>query len=287
MNRVGCAAALLILGWMTPSALAAPSAASSEVARQLSTAQLRVAEVESQLVAAEVQIQQLQEWVSHQGRFEADRLENLDQVNAEVARLRGSLEVVQFELSQARQALEEQQVAQEKRQLHDESRLAQIEKFLGIKPPPPPTNEDLGIEGGSTGVATASTPDAAPAELPADASGKLELAVEHIEAGRQTVARAILLAALEQHVGSKDVPEIRYRLAETWFNEKKYASAVSEFNKVINNHPSSEWACWSYYRQGESFELLGKKDGAKAFYSGATEGACKGSDAAAKAKAKL
>ena len=272
---------------LSTAAFGAPPTTSSEVARQLSTAQLRVAEVESQLVAAEVQLKQLQEWVSHQGRSEADRLENLDQVNAEVARLRGSLEVFQFELTQLRQSLDEQQLAQEKRQLHDENRLAQIEKFLGVKPPPPPTDADLGLESSTGGTAAAGAEAAAPAEMPANASGKLELAVEHIEAGRQGVARAILQSALEQHVGAKEIPEIRYRLAETYFNEKKYASAVSEFNKVINNHAGSEWACWSYYRQGESFELLGKRDGAKAFYAGAVEGACKGSDAAAKAKSKL
>jgi TolA-binding protein len=260
------------------------------MARQVSTAQLRVAEVEAQLVEAELQIEELQEWVSHQGRSAADRLENLDQVNMEVARLRGAIEVMQFELSQVKQAVDEQQLGQEKRQLHAELRLQQIETFLGVTPPPPPTDADLGLAEGTTEGDEGQTDGAAevaPAEVPEDADGKLELAVEHMAAGRQGVARAILKGAVAAHVGSSEMPEIRYRLAETYFNEESWAAAVSEFNKVINNHPSSEWACWSYFRQGEAFEALGKGDGAKAFYAGATEGACKGSDAAAKAREKL
>ena len=284
-----------MLAWLiaaTALLLAAPAFAApnptSEMARQVSTAQLRVAEVEAQLVEAEVQIDQLQEWVSHQGQSQADRLENLDQVNAEVARLRGAIEVMQFELAQVKQAVEEQQLGQEKRQLYDELRLSKLESFLGVTPPPAPTDADLGM-GPSDGTppADGTGEPEAPADVPADANGKLELAVEHMAAGRQGVARAILKGAIAAHVGSKEMPEIRYRLAETYFNDESWASAVSEFNKVINNHPSSEWACWSYYRQGEAFELLGKRDGAKAFYAGATEGACRGSDAAAKAREKL
>ena len=273
-------------------ALAAPATASSEVARQLSTAQLRVAEVETQLVQAEVQLKQLQEWVSNQGRSEADRLENLDQVNAEVARLRGSMEVLQFQLTELQQAMEDQQLSLEKRQLYDEMRLTQIESFLAVQPPPPPTAADLGLEpaegdGTPTDGAVAGEPAEAPTDIPEDAEGKLELAISHMEAGRQAVARAILNAAVEAHVGSPEMAEVRYRLAETWFNEEKWAPAVSGFNKVINNHAGSAWACWSYYRQGEAFEAMGKPDGAKAFYAGATEGSCRGSDAASRAKAKL
>jgi TolA-binding protein len=273
------ALAALVAASLVGVAEAAPATASSEVARQLSTAQLRVAEVETQLVQTEVQLKQLQEWVSNQGRSEADRLENLDQVNAEVARLRGSMEVLQFQLTELQQAMEDQQLSLEKRQLYDEMRLTQIEKFLAVQPPPPPTAADLGLAADGAQPA-----DVAPGDIPADADGKLELAISHMEAGRQAVARAILTAAVEAHTGSPEMAEIRYRLAETWFNEKKWAPAVSGFNKVINNHAGSEWACWSYYRQGEAFEAMGKPDGAKAFFAGATEGSCRNSDAAAKAK---
>ncbi len=283
------------------------SAASSEYARQVSTAQLRVAQLETQLVEAELRIEQLEEVLREQGKSEATRIENLDEFNAEITRLRGAIEVLSFESGEVKRAVGDQQLSQERRQLHDEMRLAQVESFLGVKAPPPPSDADLGIAEGSIGIGvppigTRDPPDpsggeggedgedgedALPADMPVDAAGKLELAAHHMGAGRQKVARAILTAAISMHVGATEMAEVRYRHAETFFNEEDWRGAISEFNKVINNHPSSPWKCWSFFRQGEAFESMGQAEGAKAFYRGATEQDCKSSDAAKEAKKKL
>ncbi len=292
-------ALLLALLAAGPASAGDPSA---EYARQVSTAQVRLAQLEALLVEAELRIEQLEEVIRQQGRSEQSRLENLDQVNAEVARLRGSIEVLQFETTELKRAVRDQQLEGERRQLHAEMRLAQIEKFLAIKPPAPPTDEDLGL--GSLDDGTDATTDGTdgadgaddgagtdeatlPDDVPEDAAGKLELAISHMEAGRQGVARAVLRAAIEQHAGAAEMAEIRYRYAETFFNEGDHRSAISEFNKVLNNHPDSPWKCWSFFRMGEAFEALGQVDGAKAFFKGATERECKSSDAAKKAKEKL
>lgn len=284
-----------LLALVAPAAHAGGSAVTAEYARQVSTAQIRLAQLEALLVESELRIEQLEDVIRQQGKSEADRLENLDQVNAEVTRLRGAIEVLQFEGAELKRVVADQQVAIERRQLHDEMRLAQIEKFLGIKPPPPPTDADLGLaatDGGSPPVPAPAPTEGAPEEvdpgtIPETASGKLELAVQHMEAGRQGVARAVLKAAIEQNVGATEMDEIRYRYAETFFNQEEWRAAITEFNKVINNHPSSPWKCWSYLRQGEAFEKLGKAEGARSFFTGATEGSCKSSDAAKEAKKKL
>lgn len=283
--------------------LSAPSlagaSATAEYARQVSTAQVRLAQLEALLVESQLRIEQLEEVIRQQGKTEAAKLENYDQVNAEVVRLRGAIEVLQFESAEIQRLLTDQQISGERRQLHDEMRLAQIEKFLGIKAPPPPTDAELGLvvtEGGATGGTSTSprpgapggpSDPAVPADVPSTASGKLELAAEQMAAGNQGVARAILKAAIEQHAGVSEMDEIRYRYAETFFNEGDWRAAISEFNKVINNHPSSPWKCWAFFRQGEAFEKMGQAEGAKAFYKGATDGTCKGSDAAKEAKEKL
>jgi TolA-binding protein len=130
-------------------------------------------------------------------------------------------------------------------------------------------------------------PDVGAEPMPDTASGKLELAAKHMAEGRNPVARAILKAAIDQHVGAPEMDEIRYRYAETFFNEQDWKQAISRFNDVINNHPNSSWKCWSFFRQGEAFEALGKPDGAAAFYHGATEGFCGSTVAGRKAKEKL
>jgi len=294
------------LAWAVPAQAADPSA---EVSRQLTTTQLRLAQLEQLLVEAELRVEQVEEVIRTQGRDEQSRLENIDQVNAEVARLRGAIEVLEFQAGEVKQSLTDFQLETERRQLHAEMRLAQIESYLKIKPPPVPTDADLGIterassrsdEGRTSASAASPTPaplerDGEPAEdpempasLPQSAKDKLELAVGHMAEGRQTVARAILAEAIEAHPGAEEMAEIRYRHAETYFNEGDYKGAIKEFNKVLNNHPKSDWRCWSMYRMGESFERLGKGSGsARAFYKGATDRGCKNSEAAKLAKDKL
>ena len=275
----------------------AGSQATADYARQVSTTQLRLAQLEALLVESQARIEQLEGVIREQGRSEAEKLQNLDQVNAEVTRLRGAIEVLQFDVAEVKRAVKEQQLQAEKRLLYGEMRLAAIEKMLSLKPPPPPTDAELGLVAAGTAPAPgtpAPDPGATPAAtdpatptVPDTAAGALELAADHMTAGRHAVARAILKAAIEQHVGAPELDEIRYRYAETFFNEQDWKQAISRFNDVINNHPTSPWKCWSFYRQGEAFEAMGKAEGAAAFYKGATEGSCKSSDAARKAKEKL
>lgn len=261
------------------------SAVTSEYARQVSTASVRVAQLEQQLVASQDRIAQLEEVIRLQGQSEAARLENLDEVNDEIARMRGAIEVLQFERDQLKTGVTEQQLVQEQRQLQDEARLRQIEKLLGVTPPPPPPAPD-GLPAPAPGT-PATEPEPAMPDLPADAAGRLEAAIGHMEAGRHAVARVILQRALTENAGAPEIPEIRYRYAETWFNEQRWREAILEFQKVPDNHATSDWACWAYFRQGESMENLQGLQQAMPFYKGATGGACKNSEAAKLAKKKL
>lgn len=293
--------ASLLIGILSTVAHAGPSNVSAEYARQVSAAQIRLAELEALLVESELRIEQLEEVIRQQGQSQADRLENLDQVNAEVVRLRGAIEVLQFQSTELRRFVDDQALASERRQLHAEMRLAQIEKLLNLKPPPPPTDADLGVSaaagavtGAVAGLPTGGVspvPGAPPTgtteDLPETAAEKLALAKTHMDAGRQEVARAVLKAAIEQHAGAPEMDEIRYRYAETFFNVGEWKTSISEFNKVTNNHPTSPWKCWAFYKIGEAFEKLNQPEGAKAFFKGATEDNCKSSDAAKEARKKF
>ena len=268
------------------------SAVTSEYARQVSTASLRVAQLEQELVAAQERILQLEEVIRVQGQSEAERLENIDEVNDEVARLRGAIEVLQFEGGALKQGVEEQQLGQEARQLHDEARLRQIEALLGVKPPAAPVLEGMpepppGEEGAETGTTDAVAEEPDVEELPESAAGRLEVAAKHMEDGRHAVARAILKRTIDENAGAPEMDEIRYRYAETFYNEEKWRDAILEFQKVPDNHPDSDWACWAYYRQGEAMENMQGPAQATAFYKGATNGSCKNSEAGKLAKKKL
>ncbi len=278
-------------------ALAGPnSGATSDYARQVSTVSLRMAELEQLLVKAEQRVGQLEEVIRLQGKSEASRMDNLDEVNTEVARLRGEIEVLTFRLDEITETVEADQLSRERRMLHAEARVRQLEKFLGVTPPPPPTDAEMGLSGDGIQTPGDSVPDDPAStdpvddpgvEIPDTAVGKLDIAAENMKEGRQAVARAILKRAVEEHVGAEEMPEIRYRYAETYINEEDWRNAILQFQKVIDNHPDSDWKCWAHLRQGEAMESLQGLQQARAFYAGATQGKCKNSEASKAAKKKL
>jgi tol-pal system protein YbgF len=270
-------------------------AASAEYSRQVSTASMRVADLEADLETAEARIQQLEEAVRVQGQTQASRLENLDQVNAEIGRLRGQIEEMKFQVGEMQRFLDESAISRERRTLHIEKRVSQLEKFLGVTPPPPPTDAEMGIaRSGDPGTPpstvdpatdpTVQTPHEPPP--PATAAEKLKVAKDNLAAGRPAVARAVLEKAVGEHPGDPVLPEIRYRIGEAWLAEKQYKKAAKAFQHVVDNHPQSEWVPWAVLRQGECFDGLGQPDNAKVFYQTVVKDHPK-SDAAKEAKAKL
>lgn len=247
-------------------------------------ATLRVAQAEAVVADAEDRIAQLEQAIRAQGQNQADKLENLDQVVAEVSRLRGEIEVVRFQLDELQRGLSTSSVDQERRMSHAEARLRQVEGFLNLRPPPPPTDVDLGLAPGESPV---DAPVEQPPAIPESAAERLALGREHLAAGRPAVARAVLQKAVDGNVGAPEMDEIRYRLAESWFDEGNWKSAAKAFQAVTDNHGKSDWACWAQYRIGECFERIGNADGARSFYAGATEGRCAKSAAAKEARLKL
>jgi TolA-binding protein len=229
-------------------------AASMHSALDSATSRLQMAE--SQVSSMRDRIDQMETVIREQGLNHAGRLENVDQVAAAVATMRGELEVLRFDVDALRSELERYELDQERRQLHDEIRLEQVEVFLGLTAPPAP---DLG--------APAPPPPAGtPTELPQTPRAKLSLAVTHMEADRQPVARAVLEQALRAHPNVPETAEIRYRIAETWFNEKEWSAAAKAFDQVVKKHETSDWAPWARVRQGECFASMNQPDGARLFW---------------------
>ena len=110
----------------------------AEYSRQIAVASARSAQVETSLGRLESRLKNLESAIRKRGQEEAQRLENLDQVNSEISRLRGQIEEMNFVIQDLRLLYEKGVMDQERRQLHDEARLKQIEGYLGISAPPPP-----------------------------------------------------------------------------------------------------------------------------------------------------
>lgn len=251
---------------------------SAEYARQVSVASVRVAQLEAAMTEAEARVAQLEEYARTQGASQATSLDNLAEVNAEMGRLRGQIEELNFDVQALTARLDQESVAYERRALHAELRLGQLERMIGARPVPMPTDADLGIAGASA--------PAEEVELPANIGGKLDLAVKLMKSGDNDGARTVLDAALRDHVGAPETAEVRYRIGESHFNDGRWGTAARSFQLVVDNHEKSDWAAWAILRQGECFEELGQAENAKVFYEDVVARYPK-TDAAKEAKAHL
>jgi len=234
-------------------------------AAQISVLGTRQAVLEKALEESEQELSQVQASLRVIGRDKGDLLQALDRADDQVRGLRGEIETLQFQVDDLQEQVDSYTQAQEARQLWDEARLKQVEKSLGLTPPPKPDldGEDTGLpgpEGEGDGEGEGGL------ELPPTAQGKLDRAIDEMRAGRQGVARFILDRILEQHEGSGLAAEVRYRIGETWSNEENWGRAARAYQVVVDKHASSEWAAWAMFRQGEAFESMGNPDGARIFY---------------------
>lgn len=208
---------------------------------------------------------QLEEVTRARGQDEILKMETMEQLRQEVARIRGDFEVLQHEYATYEQAGLGFQSDTDTRVGWMESRVAQVEKSLGLKPPPPPGAAGTVVTTPTTPTTptTAVEPETAPPATPEETFKLLE---KNLAEGNGGAARAVAKRFVTEHASHDRVPEAYYRIAESYQNEGDFKSAAGAFQVVVDKYPKSTWAPWSVLRQGECFEALGEKASAKIFY---------------------
>jgi len=236
----------------------------------------RLNNLENQFDNIEARTGQLEELTRARGQGEIMAMETLEELRIEVARLRGDVEVLVHDYGVSNEALSSLSEDAVFRLAWLEDRAAQLEENLGVNPPPPPEIEpDPDAEAGDTGdgdVQTdADTTD--PEQIDGDGiqgntdpESLIEFAEQHLAAGREKPAEAVLNRFLELHPDHARVPEALYRRAEAAFNEQDFSGAVLRFQEVIDDHRDSPWAAWAMLRQGECFEEQDQLENARLFY---------------------
>lgn len=235
--------------------------------RELALQKNRADEMERLNTDLERRIAQIEEVNRYRGQQEAEKMENLDQVRAEVRRIRGDLETFQHTTEESGQQGEAFRDDATFRMDYLEQRVAALEKSLGVKPPPPPVpGQNAGVTVSNTGEVK--TPERPPAEveIPSSPEAMLELAETQLREGKPKVARAVLERFIAENPQHARVVEARYRYAETYFNEGQFQTAILRFEDVVSNGGDSPWVPWAMVRQGECFKALGKDAEAKLFW---------------------
>lgn len=250
--------------------------------RELQSHAAQLETVDSNIDKADARLNQLEELTRARGQDEILKMENMDQLREEVARLRGDLEVLTHDWEQGKKGRDAAAEDQLYRLAWMETRADALEKALGLRTPPPPstlspTATVATPAGTGTPDGTATDPAANPGTGPTPAANPVEtqeldpdalikLAQEHLAGGREEAAEAVLNRFLKENPGHARTDEVLYRLGEASFNAKAYPAAVIAFQKVLDEHKDSPWAAWAMLRQGECFEAQGQKQNAKLFY---------------------
>ena len=239
----------------------ATSAYERELALQATYSQALEKEAET----VRLRVDQLEEINRYRGQQEAEKLENLDQVQDELQRLRGLLEEEQFKAQQAaddRLALDEDTAF---RIEYLELRVVTLERSLGLQAPPPP-DQGSGVTVDPGGEVQLVPDPPVEVELGASPAVLIKRAEEALAKDQPAVARALLTRLLKESPSDPLAAKARYRLAESWFNEGQYQRAILAFEEVVSKHPKTEWAPWAMVRQGECFAKLGQQEEARLFW---------------------
>jgi hypothetical protein len=130
--------------------------ASEAMRREIAVQGVRLSNVEASLQDAERRVAQLEELQRDRGQEEIQKMETVDELRSETARLRGDVETLLHDSTSSGQSVSKMLEDAEFRVTWLEARAAQLEKSLGLKPPAPPrarARRGCGIRIGSgTGI---------------------------------------------------------------------------------------------------------------------------------------
>lgn len=245
------------------------------------SASQRAALAEEAVEKLEDRLAQVETTMRDQGLDRAAGRQTAEAVAADVARLRGTVEELQFTVQSLRADFDLWQLDQERRTLHAEARLGQLERLLGATPPPPPRVDGTEPVGPVSEVAPG-----APAPAAGTFEERLALAEARMKEGQQAAARAILEGLSASDPSHARTAEVLYRTAETWYNEGRWRDAARAFQVVTDKHAKTSWAPWSMLRIGECFDGMGRPGDARTFYQEVVRNFA-GSEAAREASRKL
>lgn len=245
--------------------------ATGQMEKQLSEHQRRVNELEAGSEDVARRVGQLEEVTRSRGQEDILRMDTMEQLRQEVANTRGDFEVLQHDYSTFEAAGLGYQQDADWRMSYLEQRVANLEKSLGVKAPPPPPKDgsapDAAVAAGTpTGASTpqpASTPEAPLASTPDE---YFALITQNLQEGKSAAARAVAQRFIRENPKSDRVAEALYRVAESYQNDNDFVNGLQAFQAVIDAAPTSTWAPWSMLRQGECMASLNRPDDAKVFW---------------------
>ena len=189
-----------------------------EARKRIADTNVRLTQVQAQL---EARLAQLEQQLRAQGLVEM--LNTVEGVKSDISRLRGQLEVLQFELGEA-------QKRQRDLYVDLDSRIRKIETAAAAPPPAP-----------SAPVA-GTMPEAPPAAMTADGAAEqreYDAALEQFKRADYNGAIASFGTFVRTHARSPLAPSAQYWLGNAQFAKRDFRSAITAQRMLIQVYPDS------------------------------------------------
>lgn len=228
---------------------------------------------------------------------------DLQQIRSQLGRLQGAMEEQSYRNRQTfgRLGLEDSLLVHKADEL--ESRIRNIERYLGIEPPPKKepvpapapapaaaatTADTLAAPAAAAPAPAAAAPDSASAVPAADAasaapapkpalpplpkppvptdSDLFNEGAELFGKERFALSRDKFAELVKIHPDSGLADDAQFFIAESWFNQQSYEQAILEYQKLIAKYTKSEKRPAALFKQARAFELIGDLQSAKTRY---------------------
>ena len=222
-----------------------------EARRRIEATNARLAQVQKQL---EDRIAAVEKELKNQGLIELFR--DVEQIKADIARLRGQVEVLTHELEQS-------QKRQRDLYVDLDSRLRKLE------------SAPAGAAAGSEAPAAATVAGSPPAPPPAAAAGarpatdasaeqkSYDTALEQFKAGNYPAAIAGFQAFVKAYPKSPLAPSAQYWVGNAQFAQKDFRGAIASQRQLIASYPDSQKVPDALLNIGSSQFELGDAAGAR------------------------
>jgi len=190
----------------------------------------------------------------------------MTQYREEIARLRGSINELQYNYQSAIKRLDMEDSLQVSKTNELENRIARIEKYIGLASPQGQSNTPSAAVVSKAPVqpgVPVSKPSASEASMSENLLSEGLLLMEKKD---YNSARERFKEFMSKNPNSPKVSDAQFYLAESYYEEQWYEKAILEYQVVIAKYTKSAKRPAALYKQGLAFEQIGDKANAKARY---------------------
>lgn len=199
----------------------------------------------------------------------ADLAASVESLRTEVGLLEGRIEAAQHDNEENDAELKKVKADLDAKLARVEEQLSLLRSSLGAGTNPvttPVPTPAPGVSPTTSPTAAAPTvtptPVAAKTPVPAETDEVVyRRGIELLDGEKFAPSRAAFEELIKRYPTSKLADNSRFWIGESYYRQKEYASAILEYQKVVDDYPKGDKVPAALYKQGLAFLEIGEKEG--------------------------